>query len=192
MDVPRSRSRFKLRQLRRRKPQVQFLVSGASDDSLCDLVLRYRAFFEACAGEMYDAVWPEWRSHRVVQVSLRFVGEAEMAGLNGSFRGVDAPTDVLTFPLFEADGRFVPPGGLFLPLALGDVALCPSVVRRNASGHGVSEVSELALVIFHGLLHLLAWDHATPEDEARMWSVQERFRDLLIERLDAARLPGES
>ena len=102
-----------------------------------------------------------------------------MAVINAEFLDTNAPTDVLTFPLYERDGAFVPDERP-LPLLLGDIILCPTEIRKNASLHGVTELSELALVIFHGLLHLLAWDHDTPEKEERMWSVQERYRDSFL------------
>ncbi|MDY3867980.1 MAG: rRNA maturation RNase YbeY [Pyramidobacter sp.] len=124
-----------------------------------------------------------------MQISLQFLGEHDMAEINGRYRGVPSPTDVLTFPLFETDGEFLPDSGIE-PILLGDIILCPSVIRKNAAEHAVSEVSELALVIFHGMLHLLARDHDTPEKEAAMWMVQERFRDRFM--ADLSNSTGEN
>lgn len=105
-----------------------------------------------------------------------------MAEVNSEYRQTHAPTDVLSFPLFEKEGRFVPDAQL-PPLLLGDIVVCPAVIRKNAVERRVSEESELALVVFHGILHLLAWDHDTPEKQERMWSVQEHFRDLFLKGL---------
>ncbi len=135
---------------------------------------------ENAASQLYDAAWPQWRNHRVLQISLQILGAEEMARFNAKFRNVDSPTDVLTFPLFEENGIFSPPSGM-IPLPLGDILLCPEIICANAKEHKVPEESEAALVVFHGLLHLLAWDHDTPEHQKRMWEVQERFRDLFLQ-----------
>ena len=114
-----------------------------------------------------------------MQISLQFLSEEEMARINGEYRGINASTDVLTCPLYENEGRFEPEEGLS-PIMLGDIVFCTPVITRNALLHGVSTESELALVIFHGMLHLLAWDHDTPEKESVMWKVQERYRDMFL------------
>jgi probable rRNA maturation factor len=80
------------------------------------------------------------------EVGLAFVGEAEMAGLNARHRGKEEPTDVLSFPL---DGRDAVASGL--PRQLGDIVVCPAVAAR--------EGTPLALLVVHGALHLLGWDH---------------------------------
>lgn len=171
-------SRYKLKQLRRRAPHIQ-LIFSERDDGMSSFAKSHKSLICALAEELYDEVWPQWREHGTVQVSLSFMDEAEMRNVNREFRDVDSPTDVLTFPLYEDEaGNFVPPD--VSPLMLGDIAVCADVVKRNASAHGVSDTSEFALVLFHGLLHLLAWDHDTPEKEAAMWSVQERFRDAFL------------
>ena len=128
---------------------------------------------------MYNEVWPQWRKHGTVQVSLRSVSADEMAEINAEFRDTASSTDVLTFPLYERDGAFAPDERP-LPLLLGDIVLCPAEIRKNAEAHNVTLLSELALVMFHGLLHLLAWDHDTPEKEKSMWNVQERCRDNFL------------
>jgi probable rRNA maturation factor len=149
------------------------------EDRLYAALKPHLAELQKTAEELYSAVWPQWEKYHTVQISLQFLDEAEMARMNREYRDVDAPTDVLTFPLFEKDGVFTPDSGVY-PLLLGDILLCSSFICRNASEHKVSEISELALVIFHGMLHLLAWDHDTPESQARMWSVQERFKERFL------------
>jgi probable rRNA maturation factor len=91
------------------------------------------------------------------RISLVFVDEDEMARLNGDHRGVDGSTDVLSFPI-DAD----PPtdSGLSGPAwMLGDIAICPAVAARNAPDHAGTYVDELALLVVHGVLHLLGMDH---------------------------------
>lgn len=114
-----------------------------------------------------------------MQISVQFLDEAAMARINREYRNVDGATDVLTFPLFEKNNAFVPDSDAY-PLLLGDILLCTPVISRNAAEHKVSEISELALVFFHGMLHLLAWDHDTPEKQAKMWSVQDHFKERFL------------
>lgn len=182
-------NRFKMKKLRKKSPKIHLLQSEEStDDPLSRLFTENRQTLERLAMRMYDHVWPEWREHRDLTISVQFSGAADMQEINSQYRGVDAPTDVLTFPLFEVDGQFCPPEGM-TPLTLGDILFCRDIIRKNAKEHGVSDVSELALVLFHGMLHLLAWDHDTPEREAVMWKVQEHYRDQFLETLPVS---GES
>lgn len=138
---------------------------------------------------MLDEVWPDWRERSSVSVSVATVGEDEMKNLNSSYRNCDAPTDVLSFPNWEEDGRFSPPDWSDVPL--GDVVVCPSVVERNAREHGVSFDSEMALMVFHSVLHLVGYDHDREDREREMWSIQERFRDLLLADLKPAFPTGQ-
>lgn len=95
----------------------------------------------------------------------------EMAELNEAHMGHEGPTDVLSFPLDadEALAFAAPPAGSDLPpLHLGDVILCPEVARRQAPEHAGTEEAELALLVIHGVLHVLGHDHAEPEETAVM------------------------
>ena len=123
------------------------------------------------------------------ELSLLFVGDDDIAALNGQFLGNDAPTDVLAFPIDATDVEVVSlpavsrtgpdrspedPGDL--PLLLGDVVLCPAVAARQAPEHAGSLDDELALLIVHGVLHILGHDHAEPAEAERM---RARERELL-------------
>jgi probable rRNA maturation factor len=109
-----------------------------------------------------------------VQVGVTFVDDEQMTELNLKYRGVDSVTDVLSFPLWEEEGGFVPPEWEILPL--GDVVICPGAVE---SLDGSFEKG-LLLVIHHGFLHLLGYDHL--EDEAReiMWRLQDELVGLTL------------
>lgn len=131
---------------------------------------------------LLDEVWPQWTERLSVSLSIATVGLDAIRDLNRTYRGVDAPTDVLSFPQWEEDGRFEPPNG-WDDVPLGDVVICPAMVVENARNHGVSSDAEMALMVVHGLLHLLGWDHDTEERESRMWRIQERYRDRLVGRL---------
>ncbi|HEX9993896.1 MAG TPA: rRNA maturation RNase YbeY [Acidimicrobiales bacterium] len=123
------------------------------------------------------------------ELSLLFVDEATMAGLNQRFMGEDGPTDVLAFPIDEGwsePGRWPDAGTTGpdreplepadAPILLGDVVICPAVARRNAGEHGVTYEDELALLVVHGVLHVLGQDHAEPDEAAAM---QAEESDLL-------------
>lgn len=109
------------------------------------------------------------------ELSLWFVDEDEIAVLNEEHLGEDGPTDVLSFPLDASDDEPYAEG---MPVLLGDVFICPSVAARNAPDHtgthaplhsGTLE-DELALLIVHGVLHILGYDHAEPDEESAMQS----------------------
>lgn len=109
--------------------------------------------------------------HGPAELSLEFVDEARMAELNGEHMGQPGPTDVLAFPI-DDDG----PIGAGVPRLLGDVVICPTVAARNAPDHAGSYDDELALLVVHGVLHILGMDHAEPEETAVM---QAREREHL-------------
>jgi probable rRNA maturation factor len=122
------------------------------------------------------------------EMSVVFVDEPTITQLNERYLDGDGPTDVLAFPL-DAGGR--PPGrhpdeggrgpGTAAdadepPFVLGDVVISPSVARRQAQAHGTPLDDELALLVVHGVLHLLDYDHADPADAEQM---RRRERELL-------------
>lgn len=95
-------------------------------------------------------------------LTITFVAAEAMADLNQEHMGKDGPTDVLSFPIEDAaPGRppVRPPDGP--PLELGDIVVCPDVVAARAEACGVSFDDELYLMICHGVLHILGWDHQT-------------------------------
>lgn len=103
------------------------------------------------------------------ELSVSLVTEAEMAALHERYTGERGPTDVLSFPLGD-DG---PDGG---PRLLGDVVICPDVAARQ----GADLASELRLLLVHGILHLLGYDHATEAGRARMWERQEAYSGVSV------------
>jgi probable rRNA maturation factor len=122
------------------------------------------------------------------ELSLLFVDEPSMAELNKRFMEADGPTDVLAFPIDDpvVAGRWPDAGTAGpdrddpepgdLPLLLGDVVVCPKVARRQAPEHAGSYDDEMALLVVHGVLHVLGHDHAEVEETERM---QARERELL-------------
>jgi probable rRNA maturation factor len=129
-----------------------------------------------------------------VEMSLLFVDETTIAELNVRFLGGDGPTDVLSFPLDEElppAGRQPDQGGRGPgapsdvgdpPTLLGDVIVCPTVAGRQAVDHGVPADDEIALLVVHGVLHLLDYDHAEPDETVVMRRREQelltRFREV--------------
>ena len=169
-------SRYKIKKMRKKTPEIRFELCGEQLSEQLNCVVHKISRFAAL---LYDEVWPDWRKNKLILISLRMTSPEEISQLNGQYRDINEPTDVLTFPFFENEGAFVPAYSP-LPQLLGEIVLCPQVINANADVHGASEISEFVLVIFHALLHLLAWDHDTPEKERKMWGVQEKYRDLFM------------
>jgi probable rRNA maturation factor len=122
------------------------------------------------------------------ELSLLFVDRETIAELNERFLGGTGPTDVLAFPMDDdlvmpgrqpdqgGRGPGAPAEGGEPPTLIGDVVVCPSVAASQAPGHGATMDDEIALLVVHGVLHLLNYDHADPVGEAAM---QKRQRELL-------------
>lgn len=109
-----------------------------------------------------------------IEVSVLVTDDAQLHELNRDYRGVDAPTDVLSFAAEEeGDGpAFVRPPDA--PRFLGDIALSYERVVSQAAEYGHSRERELAFLVAHGTLHLLGYDHERgPEDEAEMRAREE-------------------
>ncbi len=123
------------------------------------------------------------------ELSVLFVDEQAMAELNQRFAGKAGPTDVLAFPIDEEPaptGRSPDSGGSGpgwmprdprqLPTLLGDVVVCPALADRNAPTHAGSFEDELALLVVHGILHLMGMDHV---DEHEVAAMEKREQELL-------------
>jgi probable rRNA maturation factor len=122
------------------------------------------------------------------ELSVMFVDEESITELNARFMEQQGPTDVLAFPIDIDDGswRLFDPIALGpdrsdpdpdeIPLLLGDVVVCPAVAARNAPDHAGTLDDELALLVVHGVLHVLGLDHADPAEAQAM---RARERELL-------------
>ena len=123
------------------------------------------------------------------ELSMLFVDEEAMAELNKRFLGKDGPTDVLAFPIDDEDvveggrspdslgpGPGVDPETSDPPNLLGDVVVCPAVAARNAPDHAGTYDDEMALLVVHGILHILGMDHVDTEEAEAM---EQRERELL-------------
>ena len=110
-------------------------------------------------------------------LSLRLSADDEVQALNRAYRGLDEPTDVLSFPLDQPDAGFVLPPRT--PRPLGEVVIAYPYVLRQAKEAGLPVEAELAHVLVHGILHLLGYDHEAPDDEAAMRAREEAILAIL-------------
>lgn len=117
---------------------------------------------------------------RAVDISVSFVDKEEMHALNAEWRGIDMTTDVLSF---ECDSAFDESISTDEPLELGDVILASEVIAAQAPGFGNAPADECRLMLVHGLLHLLGYDHIE-DDEAEVMEARE---DALLRELAVAR-----
>jgi len=117
----------------------------------------------------------EMRVHQDAELAIVLVDEAAMEQLHVQWMDEPGPTDVLSFPMDElrpgSDEALTPPG------LLGDIVLCPQVAIGQAETAGHSTLDELLLLTTHGLLHLLGFDHAEPDEEKEMFGIQ---KDILL------------
>lgn len=126
-----------------------------------------------------------------VEISVSLLSVPEMAEVNKAHRGMDGATDVLSFPLWEEEEKFVPAGGLPV-LPLGDILLCPDYIRANLPPDArAGFLGEMALMLAHGFLHLLAWNHDTDERQTAMEGLQESLRAAILERISAPSSGGD-
>jgi probable rRNA maturation factor len=112
--------------------------------------------------------------HPDAELAILLVDESAMEQLHVQWMDEPGPTDVLSFPMDElrpgTEDQPTPAG------LLGDIVLCPQVAIAQAEAAGHSPIDEMLLLTTHGLLHLLGFDHAEPDEEREMFALQ---RDLL-------------
>ena len=120
----------------------------------------------------------QMRIHPLAELSVLLVDERTMTELHERWMGEPGPTDVLAFPMDELrpphlGGNRDDPGPE--PGLIGDVVLCPQVAAEQAEKAGHSTQDELELLCVHGILHLLGYDHAEPEEHAAMFGLQDQL-----------------
>ena len=113
--------------------------------------------------------------HRDAELAILLVDEAAMEQLHVQWMDEPGPTDVLSFPMDElrpgSEDEITPPG------LLGDLVICPQVAIAQAQDAGHPAADEMNLLTAHGILHLLGYDHAEPDEEREMFDIQ---REILV------------
>ncbi len=125
--------------------------------------------FVDLARYVFDAMF----LHPATELSITFVDEDSMSELHEEWMDLEGPTDVMSFPMDELregrEGQLAPEG------LLGDIVMCPSVAAQQARIAGHSTEEEMLLLLTHGILHLLGYDHVEPEDERVMFTLQRKL-----------------
>jgi probable rRNA maturation factor len=119
------------------------------------------------------------------EVTVAFVSDRRIRALNRRYRGVDASTDVLSFPAVETSAPTMSPaqGFSLVPAFLGDIVIARGVAARQARAAGHSERTEWRVLALHGLLHLLGYDHERDHGEMRRVETRLRQKGGLAESL---------
>jgi probable rRNA maturation factor len=168
---------------RRRRPPPEGEVEVFGVDEQTDHPVELARWVDLATNVLHDS-----GVRGEAELSLVFVAEPVMADLNKRYMDAEGPTDVLAFPIDDPidGGRWPdsgstgpdrePPELAELPMLLGDVVVCPAVAARQAPEHAGSYDDEIALLVVHGVLHVLGMDHAEDDERAAM---QARERDLL-------------
>jgi probable rRNA maturation factor len=111
--------------------------------------------------------------HPDTDLAIVFVDEPAMEVLHIQWMDEPGPTDVLSFPMDElrpgSEGQLTPAG------LLGDIVVCPQVAATQAEAAGHETINEILLLTTHGVLHLLGFDHAEPEEEKEMFGLQREI-----------------
>ncbi|MDQ4053569.1 MAG: rRNA maturation RNase YbeY [Actinomycetota bacterium] len=118
-------------------------------------------------------VMDKMRVHPLAELCIKAVDEDTIAQLNLQWMEKEGPTDVLAFPMDELRPGLVteePEEGV-----LGDLVLCPTVAERQAATAGHGTEAEIELLTVHGILHLLGYDHAEPEEHKEMFGLQDQL-----------------
>jgi probable rRNA maturation factor len=136
------------------------------DDSGAGIDIRHLA-------RLSRFVMDEMRVHPQAELCIKAVDESTIAELNEQWMDKQGPTDVLAFPMDELRPGLVgeePEEGV-----LGDLVLCPAVAEAQGETAGHGTVAELELLTVHGVLHLLGYDHAEPEEHREMFGLQDEL-----------------
>ena len=106
------------------------------------------------------------------EFSIAFVSDERIRVLNQDFRGIDTPTDVLSFPSEEINPEDN-------STYIGDIIISMDTVHRQSENAHISQLDEIHLLIIHGLLHLQGYDHDSEENKKEMWNIQSKLLQVL-------------
>lgn len=141
-----------------------------SINSLIDVdTSLYEALYEKLAEKTFNIL----NIKNDIILSVTFVDKGYIHELNKNYRGIDRPTDVISFAFLDDKNEIIK--GENIPLDLGEIYICYEVADENRKNYGNSIKREICFLFVHGLLHLLGYDHMTKEDEEIMFPLQEKI-----------------
>lgn len=113
---------------------------------------------------------------REAEISITFMNDVEIQEINEQYRGINKPTDVISFALEElTEDEIVIVAEEGMPKVLGDILISVETARRQAQEYGHDFDREIGFLALHGLLHLLGYDHQTSEEETEMFGRQKEI-----------------
>lgn len=131
-------------------------------------------------GALGRTILAELNVHPETEVSIILMDEEPMSALHVEWMDIEGPTDVMSFPMDELrPGR---PGSPTEAGMLGDIVICPQVATTQAATGGHSVEDEILLLTTHGMLHLLGFDHAEPEEKEIMFTLQRQLLEGFLGR----------
>lgn len=136
----------------------------------------YEEFFQTIAKRTEK----ELKLAKDLEISVTFVRSRTIHIINRDYRGIDRPTDVISFAIRDGLEDFIPDE----EKDLGDLFINIDYARKQAREYGHSEKREMGFLFTHGILHCLGYDHMNPEDEKKMFALQDRILDPIISRND--------
>ena len=116
-----------------------------------------------------------------MSISVTFMQSDAIHIINRDYRGIDRPTDVISFAVNDVDDGFVLP---LEEIDLGDIFINIDYAKKQAKEYGHSYKRELGFLFTHGLLHCLGYDHMVEEDEKVMFALQDQILDPIVSRTD--------
>lgn len=141
-----------------------------SINSLIDVdTSLYEALYEKLAEKTFNIL----NIKNDIILSVTFVDKGYIHELNKNYRGIDRPTDVISFAFLDDKNEIIK--GENIPLDLGEIYICYEVADENRKNYGNSIKREICFLFVHGLLHLLGYDHMTKEEEEIMFPLQEKI-----------------
>ncbi|PQZ93849.1 rRNA maturation RNase YbeY [Arthrobacter sp. MYb227] len=130
--------------------------------------------------ELGRKILSELHVHPETEVSIILMDEEPMSALHVEWMDLEGPTDVMSFPMDELrPGR---PGSPTEAGMLGDIVICPQVATKQAAEGGHSVEDEILLLTTHGMLHLLGFDHAEPDEKEIMFTLQRQLLEGFLGR----------
>lgn len=126
-------------------------------------------------GDLVNETYAVAKARGTAEFAISVVGERKIRSLNRQYRNRDAVTDVLSFGYDKGEGDYDMNEDGDLILQLGDVVICLPQVKRQAKRIGRTIRAEFSLMVVHGTLHLLGYDHETMAQERRMFGLQQEI-----------------
>src|SRR6201992_4371 len=146
---------------------------------------------DVCEDELVSVarfVITELNVNRDAELSMVLLDSSAMADLHMRWMDLPGPTDVMSFPMDELDPGGRPDAPEPGPAMLGEIVLCREFAAEQAAAAGHSLGHELALLTIHGVLHLLGYDHAEPDEEKEMFTLQRRLLEEWVrDQVEASR-----